>query len=46
VGHHTGIGTKTVLHQASYFAKHERLHVPHIAKIRTALGVPSSRALG
>jgi hypothetical protein len=36
-GHHPGIGTKTVLHQASYFTKHERLHVPHIEKIRRSL---------
>lgn len=36
-GHHPGIGTKTVLHQASYFTKHERLHVPHIEQIRRSL---------
>jgi len=35
-GHHSGIGRKTVLHQASYFTKHERLHVPHIEEIRRA----------
>ncbi len=37
-GHHDEFGEVTVLQQASYFAKHERSHLPQIAESRRAIG--------
>jgi len=34
---HEEFGSVTILQQASYFAKHERSHLPQIAAIRRTL---------
>ena len=36
-GEHEEFGQVTILQQASYFAKHERAHMPQVQQIRTAI---------